>query len=153
MVLTYVHNVFLYRRASKPKRRLNHGYCKDQRNAAVIILRHNGLYTPFFLYNEENPRMLPRKSCQLHEVSHQSILLLVVVAEIPPRCQNAAWNTEVSIFSILKRIVHLGSYSATIRKRMFYFFTKAIWDMVIFKSNRLCNPFSWIGNLVSWTYG
>ena len=56
-------------------------------------------------------------------------------------------------FSILKRIVHLGSYSATIRKRMFYFFTKAIWDMVIFKSNRLCNPFSWIGNLVSWTYG
>ena len=26
-----------------PKRRLNPGYCKDQRNAAVIILRHNGL--------------------------------------------------------------------------------------------------------------
>ena len=34
-----------------------------------------------FLYHEENPRMLPKKSCQLYEVSHQSILLLVVVSE------------------------------------------------------------------------
>ena len=52
-----------------------HGYCKDQRNAAVIILRyttlrHNGLWDVIHISSFDtmwrNPCIWSSKSCQLH---------------------------------------------------------------------------------------